>query len=380
VHIRHRQGKLNLPEPTFMRGPGETPGTFALESAVDEISYQLKIDPLELRLRNYSKEKNPHSGLPWSSNHLGWCFEKGAERFGWKQREPSVGTMRDGALLVGYGMATATFPGVRFGGACRLRLFPDGRLLVQTSCHEIGQGAYMAMGQMAASQLGIGIEKLKVELGDTTLPTGPIAGGSNTTATMSVAIVNAARDLKSALNKPNGTGDDLVNAVVATGKPFVESTGLSIPGPEMEKHAFHSFGAHFIEVAIDPLMPRVQVRRVVSAIDVGRIVNHKLASSQIIGGVVMGIGMALTEETHHDARTGRYVNDNLADYAVAVNADVGSIEVMFSDRPDPHFNPLGVRGVGEIGITGVAAAIANAVYHATGKRVRELPVLPHKVI
>ncbi len=377
---KHEVVPLDLPEPTFMRAPGECPGSFALESAIDELASKLGLDPLEIRLKNHAKTKFPATGLPFSSNYLAECYTTAAEKFGWSKRDPKPKSMTENGMLIGYGMATATFPGNRFGGAARIRMMNDGRVVVSTAAHDVGTGAYTVLTQIAADALGVDPSLVKMELGDSILPPGPLAGGSNTTATVSGMIVNAAQELAKTLGKPDGKGDELVQAVKATGKPFVEAMGSSAPGPEMAQHAFHSFGAHFVQIAIDPLMPRVQVRRVVSMFDVGRIINPKTARSQGVGSIVMGIGMALTEQTHYDLRTGRTINDNLADYAVPVNADIGDIEVMFTDKPDPYFNPMGVRGLGEIGITGIAAAIANAVYHATGVRVRELPISPHKII
>lgn len=380
LHWKHELVPLNLPEPTFMRAPGECPGTFALESAIDELAYKLGRDPLELRLINHAKEKHPVTGLPFSSNYLADCYKTAAEKFGWTKRDPKPKSMTEKGMLIGYGVAGATFPGMRMGGAGRIRLMSDGRAILSTAAHDLGTGAYTAFTQMAADALGIEPGKIKVELGDSILPPGPLAGGSNSTATVSVMIANAAAELRKALGKPEGRGQELVDAVKASGKPYVEAVGMSAPGPEMGKHTFHSFGAHFVEVAIDPLMPRVQVRRVVSMFDAGRIINPKTARSQGIGGIVMGIGMALSEETYFDPRNGRAMNDNLADYVIPVNADIASIDVMYTNKPDPHFNPQGVRGLGEISITGIAAAIANAVYHATGVRVRELPIHPFKVI
>jgi xanthine dehydrogenase YagR molybdenum-binding subunit len=376
----HEIVPLDLPEPTFMRAPGESPGSFALESAMDELAIQLNIDPVELRLKHFAKEKNPASGQPVSTNYLDECYAQAAERFGWSKRNPKPMSMRDGDLMIGYGMATAMYPGNRFGGQVRIRLMADGRAIVSTSAHEMGQGTYTALTQVASDALGIDDAMIKVELGDSVLPPGPLAGGSNQTATCSVMIYQAAEKLAEQLGKKGENGQSLVEAVKASGKPFEDAMGTSMPGPEMQQYSFASKGCHFVEIAIDPLSPRVQVRRVVSMFDVGRIISPKQARSQGIGGIIMGIGMALTEATHYDGRTGRTVNDNLADYAVPVNADIPDIEVMFTDKADLKFNPSGVRGVGEIPITGVAAAIANAVYHATGVRVRDLPILPHKVI
>jgi xanthine dehydrogenase YagR molybdenum-binding subunit len=407
VEFKHRVTHVNIAQPTFMRAPGEASGTFALESAIDELAYKLNADPVELRLRNLPKGKNPHNGLPWSSYHADECLRTAADKFGWARRDPKPGSMRDGRYRVGYGVALASFPGIKFGGACRIRLFAEGNALVSTSAHDLGTGAYTVFTQIAADELGLPTEKVKVELGDSNLPMGPLAGGSNSTATVSHMIHNAAEDLRkklavmaitdaqSPLNglKVEGVrveGQFVVSAdgsnrvavgelIGRSGKPAVEANGMTMPGPE--NFAFHSFGAQFVEVAIDELNPRVVVRRVVSMFDAGRIVNPKTAWSQLAGGIVWGIGMALTEEAHWDDRTGRCVNDNFADYAIAVNADMPpTLEVMWTDKPDPHLNPLGVRGIGEIGITGVAAAIANAVYHATGKRVRELPITPEKLL
>ncbi len=380
LEFTHEITPLNLPEPTFMRAPGETPGSFALESAMDELSYKLNIDPLELRIRNCAKDKHPFSGKPWSSYNLLQCYTQAAEKFGWKSRNPKVAGTKEGDLMVGMGMATAMFPGVRFGGVARIKMFADGKAILSTAAHDLGTGAYTVFAQMTADALGIDPENVKVELGDSILPPGPLAGGSNSTATVSVMIHAAAAALRESVGAVGVRGAGLVSAVKATGKPFVEATAPGVPGPELAESAFNSFGAHFVEVAIDPLMPRVQIRKVVSMFDVGRIVNPKTARSQGIGGIVMGIGMALTEETHHDARSGRIVNNNFADYAVPVNADIGPIEILFVDKPDTKFNPDGVRGLGEIGITGIAAAVANAVYHATGKRIRDLPILPDKLL
>jgi xanthine dehydrogenase YagR molybdenum-binding subunit len=280
--------------------------------------------------------------------------------------------------------------------------------LVSTSAHDLGTGAYTVFTQIAADALGIPFEKVKVELGDSNLPPGPLAGGSNSTATVSHMIYNAVAALRKKLAQQavsdaesplKGLSADavefdgleafatadpskrvsLTDLVRRGGKPAIEADGMLMPGPE--QYAIHSFGVQFVEVAIDDLNPRVQVRRVVSMFDAGRIVNPKTAHSQFLGGITWGIGMALTEETHWDARSGRCVNDNLADYAVAVNADMPpQIEILWTDKPDPHIGPLGGRGIGEIGITGVAAAIANAVYNATGKRVRDLPITPDKLV
>lgn len=407
VEFRHKVTQVNLSQPTFMRAPGEAPGSFALESAMDELAEKLSIDPLQLRLINLPREKNPHSGRPWSSYHLETCLHTAAEKFGWSRRNPTPGANRDGRFRIGHGMALASFPGVKFGGACKVRLFAEGNALVSTAAHDLGTGAYTVFTQIAADALGLPVEKVKVEMGDSNLPPGPLAGGSCSTATVSHMIYNAVASLRQKLAQlaaadgesplkglragelrvqgveiTSADGSKRVSAldlIRRTGKPAVEADGMVMPGPE--EYAFHSFGVQFVEVAINDLDPRVQVRRVVSMFDAGRIANPKTARSQLVGGIVWGIGMALTEETHWDDRTGRCVNDNFADYAVAVNADIPpDVEVLWTDLPDPHIGPLGGRGIGEIGITGVAAAVANAVYNATGRRVRELPITPDKLI
>lgn len=410
IEIEHTLYQVNIATPTPMRAPGETPGTFALESAMDELACALKMDPVQLRLVNYA-EAHPISGKPWSSKHLKECYERGAEEFGWSRRNPQPGSMRDpDGTLVGWGMATATYPGFRFAGAARARLTSDGRAVVSSAAHDLGTGAYTVFTQVSADALGLPMEKVTFILGDSSLPKAPVAGGSNTTATISEAILRAADAVKDKLaalvtgaKESPLFGQKTADLILADGRLSLKSdpakgekftdilrrakqdaveaeSGLTHPGEEAEKFAFQSFGAQFCEVKIDPLLPRVRVTRFVSAIDNGRVLNPKTSRSQIIGGVIMGLGMALMEETNYDPATGRPVTQNLADYHVCVNADVAEITPLFIDIPDPHINSLGARGIGEIGITGVAAAVANAVYHATGKRIRELPITLDKLI
>lgn len=408
VFTPHKIARRHVASPTFMRAPAETPGMFALESAMDELSYALKMDPLDLRRANFA-EVNGISNRAWSSNFLLECYDVGADKFGWKSRKPEPRATRDGDHLVGYGMATATFPGLRFPASARVRYYADGKVVAGSSTHDLGTGAYTVFTQVTAESLGVPVENVTFELGDSTLPRGPLAGGSNSSATVSEAIVNAVDDLhkkmieaaiadaKSPVNgipaddveardgkviaKADDAKSEPFTAIIArAGKPFIEGSASAAPTAEMRKHAFQSFGAHFVEVRVDELLGRVRVSRVFSAIDVGRILNHKLAKSQIQGSVVMGIGMALMEHTVFDSRTGRPVTDSLADYAVPVNADIRDIDVYFTDKADPYLNRVGCRGVGEIGITGVAAAVANAVFHATGKRVRKLPITPDALL
>lgn len=400
---------VNISTPTFMRAPGECPGTYAVESAMDELAAKLRIDPVELRLRNYS-DVHPVTGKPWSTKHLKEAYQVGAEKFGWAKRSPQPRSMMKDGRLIGWGMATATYPGYKMMATARVRLDAAGNALVQCAAHDLGTGAYTVMTQISAEALGLPMEKVKFELGDSDLPFGPVAGGSNSSATVGSAIYEAAKalhfslaklasaDPKSPLHgvdptKVRLTGveqlglegsavqfDTLAAIVARSGQPFVEGVGGTKPPEEKGPLAFQSFGAHFCEVSIDPLLPQVRVTRVVSVVDCGRVLNAKTARSQIMGGVVMGLGMALTEETVYDPTTGLPITRNLADYHVPVNADVSDLEVHFVGEPDLAFNPMGARGMGEIGITGTAAAVANAVYHATGRRVRDLPITLDKLI
>lgn len=409
IRVEETVYPVNVATPTFMRAPGECPGSYALECALDELAIALKMDPVALRLVNHA-DNHPTKNLPFSAKHLKEAYQSGAERFGWAKRNPEPRSMREGDLLVGWGMATATYPAHKMSAAAKVILRADNTATVQCATHDLGTGAYTAFTQISSEQLGIPFENLTFELGSSDFPFGPVAGGSNSTGTVGTAIHEAAvlahkavaelavKDPKSPLY--NAKLDDI--ALVAEGRIGVvtdkaksdsftdiikragrDSIEVQSEQPKMEQsktHAFQSWGAHFCEVKIDPLLPRVQVTRVVSVMNCGRVVTPKPARSQIIGGVVMGIGMALTEETSYDPATGLPVIRNLADYHVPTNADVPEIDVSFVGEPDFTFNPIGARGMGEIGVTGIAAAIANAVYHATGKRVRDLPITPDKLI
>jgi xanthine dehydrogenase YagR molybdenum-binding subunit len=400
---------INVSTPTFMRAPGECPGSYALECALDELAIALKMDPVALRLANHA-DNHPTKNLPFSAKHLKEAYQLGAEKFGWAKRNAEPRSMRDGDLLVGWGMATATYPAHKMSAAAKVQLRANNTATVQCATHDLGTGAYTAFTQISSEQLGLPFENITFELGKSDFPFGPVAGGSNSTGTVGTAIHDAAvlvhkalaelavKDAKSPLY--NAKLDDIamvaegrIGVVTETAKSDSYADILKRAGrdsievqseqtqPEQSKtHAFQSWGAHFCEVKIDPLLPRVQVTRVVSVMNCGRIVSAKTARSQIIGGVVMGLGMALTEETSYDPATGLPVTRNLADYHVPTNADVPEIDVSFVGVPDFTFNPIGARGMGEIGITGIAAAIANAVYHATGKRVRDLPITPDKLI
>jgi xanthine dehydrogenase YagR molybdenum-binding subunit len=383
VATPHKLVRVNVAPPTPMRAPGDCPGSFALESAMDELAETLGMDPVELRLRNYA-DKDPAEGKPWSSKHLKECYERGAEKFGWKKRSREPRSMKDGDLHVGWGMATALYPGFRRPASARIRLSSDGRALVQAATQDLGTGSYTVFTQVAADALGLPVEQVTFELGDTDFPEAPVSGGSNTAASVSEAILQAAVALKEKLLGATGgavRSHSFTDLLTQAKLPFVEAEATVKPEDEKTKaYSIHSWGAQFCEVKIDPLLPRVQVTRWVSVIDGGRILNPKLGRSQILGGVTMGIGMALMEHTAYDPRTGRPVTDNFADYAIPVNADIPEIDVELLNYPDRVINTLGCRGIGEIGITGAAAAVANAVYHATGRRVRDLPITPDKLL
>jgi xanthine dehydrogenase YagR molybdenum-binding subunit len=401
--------RLNAGTPTFMRGPGEAPGTFVLESAMDELAYALKMDPLELRRLNHA-DTDPEHNRPWTSKSLLECYRVGAERFGWKKRPLQARATRDGNVLIGMGMATALFPAIRFPCTAVVRVLADGSATVQCAAADIGTGAYTVFTQVASDTLGLPPEKVRMELGDTTLPPGPLAGGSASTASAGPAIQNASTQVLQELVKLAiaDTGSPLhgltaQDVLAENGKlvsrkdrtkaetyaqliarkqlPHVEGKADSAPTPEhQQKHSGFAFGAHFVEVRVDEALGIVRISRIVTTMAAGRILNAKTARSQIQGGVIFGLGMALTEETLRDPRLGRVMTADLADYHVPVHADVPDIDVTFIEEVDPHVNSMGIKGIGEVGATGIAAAVANAVFHATGKRVRELPITLDKVM
>ncbi|GAX39753.1 aldehyde oxidase and xanthine dehydrogenase, molybdopterin binding protein [Tolypothrix sp. NIES-4075] len=408
IETSHRLVQLDTGTPTFMRAPGEASGSFALESAMDELAYALNIDPVELRLRNYA-EVDPSKGLPWSSKSLRECYILGAERFGWRKRNPKPRSMRDGNYLIGWGMATATHPTNRSPASAIAQIMADGTAVVRTGSQDIGTGTYTVMTQVAAEALGIPVEKIRIELGDTNLPETPVSGGSQTAASVGSSVHLAGTQARSKLMqlaladeksplygsnvedviaengslflKNKSSASETYGAILARHKmKMIEARADAKPGEEKEKYSMHSFGAQFAEVRVNPDSGEVRVTRWVGTFGVGRLLNAKTANSQLVGGIVYGIGMALMEHTVMDPNLGRVVNHDLAEYHVPVNADVPAIEVLFVDERDPHVNPLGIKGIGEIGITGTAAAIANAVYHATGKRIRDLPITLDKLL
>ena len=391
--------------PTAMRGPGAVPGLFALESAMDELAIALKMDPVQLRLQN-EPEIDEMENVPFSSRHLKECLTRGAETFGWAQRNPDVGSMRRDGKVIGWGMAACTWIAERFPAEVALQLNADGTVRVACGTQDIGTGTYTVIAQMTAEMLGVDVSKVKVVIGDSSLPPGPWAGGSMATASMVPALVEATDAAKKQLLKAASADDDHFSGVKSDeldytdghvhrksqapdqGRRFeqvlasarishVEGKGKSagtFGGKEKKKYSSHSFGAHFVEVTWEPEIARLRVSRVLSVIDGGRIINPLTGRNQIEGAVVMGVGMALFEATHYDKRSGKALNSNLADYLMTTHADAPAMDVVFLDYPDTKLNALGARGIGEIGLAGVAAAITGAVYHATGVRVRELPV------
>ncbi len=375
---------LNLPSPTYMRAPGESPGMFAIESAMDELAYELKMDPLHLRLANHA-DADPVEGKPWSSKSLKECYQQAADRFGWSKRDPAPRSMRNGRNLIGWGMASATYPAHRSPASARATMKADGTVVVASGTHEMGMGTATVMRQLAAETLGVPVERVSFEYGDTNLPQAPISAGSMTVASVGSAVFGAATELKNkiaALDNadPNSLGADSYHAILA--KHYLDhvETQFDAKPPQDEPYATQAFGAHFVEVAIDQDIPVVRVQRMVSAFAGGRVLNAKTTRSQFYGGIIMGIGMALSEETHLDRRIGSYVNVNFGEYLVPVNPDIRDLDIIIVPEEDAHVNPIGAKGLGEIGIVGVAPAIANAVYHATGKRIRELPITSEKLM
>jgi xanthine dehydrogenase YagR molybdenum-binding subunit len=402
VRTSYRLTPLDIGTPNHMRGPGESSGMFALESALDELSYALGIDPIELRRRN-EPTMDEGENKPFSSRSLVQCYERGAERFGWAQRTPAPRSMRVGRLLIGMGVASATYPVWYLPTSARVRLSADGTAAVEVAASDMGPGTYTSMTQVAAETLGIPLEQVRVSIGRSDFPPAPPHGGSMTMASVGSAVraaCLAARDkvTRRALADQRSpvfgasldgvewiggsvrrlgdtsTGHSYRDILAGNGQP-IEAHASNHRDPEAaQRYSMHSFGAVFAEVAIDPDVGTIRVRRALGAYGAGRIVNPLLASSQCTGGMIGGIGMALMEQTALDARDGRPVNAHMADYLMPVNLDIGQLEALFVDEDDPYVNTLGVKGLGEIALVGMAPAIANAIHHATGKRVRHLPI------
>jgi len=406
--------------PGFMRAPAETPYMFALESAMDELAHELGMDPVELRRVN-DAQTDPINGMPFSSRSLMKCFDQAAARFGWSKRDSTPGSMRDGDWLVGWGCATSTYPCYLGPAAARLSLAPNGKAMIQLAGHEIGTGAYTVVAIVVADRLGLKVEDVTVSMGDSDYPPVAVAGGSNNAASTSLAAAKACEEIRHRIAKaavqavgspfaggnpatltladsklagPGGKTESLANAISrVSGGPIeviAENTPEGLPadtiaGLHQGKFALLggtarkdvtalAFGAHFVEVRIHGRTGEIRVPRVVSAFAAGTIINPLTAYSQFMGGAIWGLSSALLEATEIDHRDARYINDNLADYVIPVNADIGQVDVIFVPEEDNRVNPMGIKGIGEIGIVGMNAAVANAVFHATGQRVRQLPI------
>jgi xanthine dehydrogenase YagR molybdenum-binding subunit len=405
LRVTSALARRNVGTPTPMRGPGAVPGLYATESAMNELAVQLKIDPVKLRLAN-EPDLDEGIKLPFSSRHLRECLTIGAEKFGWSQRTPAIGSMKRDGLTIGWGMASCTWQAKRLPCFARVELRDDGTALVTSATQDIGTGTYTILAQVAAEKLQLPVEKIEVVLGDSSLPSGPISGGSMVTASVIPAVLTAAGKAIDALfgiavktpgsklegKKPTeltfqdgrvgtkaGDGempfpDALRQAKIRSVSGQGSSQGNFGDDDSKAEFSMHSFGAHFVEVVWQPEIVRLRVNRVLTVIDAGRIVNPLAGRNQIEGAVVMGIGMALFEETQYDPRNGASINSNMADYIVPVNADVPKLDVIFLDYPDLQINEFGARGIGEIGLAGVASAITSAIHHATGVLARTLPV------
>lgn len=374
VVTRYRLVEMNINSPCPMRAPGTATGIMALEIAMDEMADQIGLDPIEFRLRNHAA-RDDDKDLPWSSNELRACYTLGAERFGWSQRSPIPRRNRNGRFLIGHGMATAFYPSHRAPASAQAILFANGSAVVRTAASDMGPGTYTAMTQLAADALGLPMERVHFELGDTDMPKAPVHGGSITLASVGNAVVSACRNLRTQLG---GDGDP-VALMRGLGVEKLEAEGQAGPGDETKTYSSSAFGAVFVEVMVDPAFGVVRVPRIIGAYDIGTVVNPKIARSQCIGGMVGGVGMALLEQAEWDPRLGRIMNANLAEYLVPVNADIQELDALFVPSEDKIFNPLGSKGVAEIALTGVAPAIANAIYNATGHRLRHLPLTPDRL-
>jgi xanthine dehydrogenase YagR molybdenum-binding subunit len=405
IHLEVRTCYLDMLANTFMRAPGESVGTFALECAMDELAQEMDIDPIELRICN-EPEKDPIAGTPFSSRHIVQAYQAGAERFGWNKRQ-TPGKRRDGEWLIGMGCATATYPYYRMpGGVARITLTREGRATIEIAGHEMGMGTSTVQTQIAADRLGLPLDDIDFRYGDSSFPGVVLAGGSQQTAAIGMAVRTTCDKLKEELLALIGndsplaglTPDEIVSAesglakkdeptrfetytsILARAQREAVMVEASAPAPVETMHwSMHSYGAMFCEARVNAITGETRVSRFLGSFDCGRIMNPKTAASQFRGGIIMGLGLALTEETQFDERHGRIMNPSLAEYHVPVHLDVPEIDIIWTDIPDPH-TPMGAHGIGEIGITGTAAAVANAIYNATGKRVRDLPITLDKLL
>jgi xanthine dehydrogenase YagR molybdenum-binding subunit len=406
ISTRYRILPLDVSTPIWMRGPGEATGAYALESAIDEIAYAVNIDPLEFRIRNHT-DSDPEKKMPWSTKYLKDCFKMGADAIGWNKRPLKAGTLVNGTWKIGYGMAVGTFGANRNSAKVRAKLYDNGSLLLQSAVTDIGPGTGTAMTQIAADTIGIKPENITFQLGNSEFPHAPNQGGSSTVNSVGSAVVAALKALQqkivalAAANLPDFKGVTIDQVTFEDGKLKVKGKATSValseilkksstpdvdvieeakPGDEGKNYSKYSYSVHFAEVHVNSITGMVKVKKVVTCADAGTIINQKTAANQMIGGVTGGIGMALQEDAVMDHRYGRYITKDLADYHVPVHADVPNIEVLFVNKPDYIVDPLGTKGIGEIAIIGVAPAIANAIFNATGKRIRQLPITPDKLI
>jgi xanthine dehydrogenase YagR molybdenum-binding subunit len=404
----YRVVPLDVNLPTFMRGPGAVTGTFALESSMDDLAHRLGLDPIELRLRN-EPDRDQTDGMPFSTRRLADCLKQGANTFGWDRRNPTPRVTRDGGQLIGIGMAAAAYHTTRSQCAVLARVNADGTADMQSGTSDMGPGTYTSMTQVAADALGLPISRVRFALGDSNFPAAPAHSGSRTMASVGSGVFTAAnmlrdRFIRTAVVDPgsplNGLRPEEVGIadgrMFATGQrdrgesyqdllrrrgwPSLDSEQTWVPGDADKRYSMYAYGAVFAEVAVDEMLGAVRIRHVYACYDAGRVINPKLAHSQAIGGMVGGIGMALLESTNLDHRDGRIVNANMSDYLVPVNADVPALDAVFLPAEDKIADPIGVKGLGELVIVGVPAAIANAVFNATGKRVTDLPITLEKLL
>jgi xanthine dehydrogenase YagR molybdenum-binding subunit len=388
--------RSDIGTPSFMRAPGWAAGVNVLEIAMDEMAYEAGMDPIEFRLKNYA-DQDPEKSRAFSSKSLRECYRLGADRFGWSRRSPEPRSMRQGDTLIGWGMASAVYPVHRSKSGARAQIAPDGSILVESGTIDLGTGTYTVMTQVAADALGVPASQVTFRLGDTAYAEAPISAGSQTATSVGNAVAAAAKALRAEIARAMNAAPDaiqirgdrviaagrserLADLIARRGQRFLEADSEAQPGPEQQQFSMYVFGAQFAEVRVDAALGQLRVSRMTGAFGAGKILNARTARSQFMGGMVWGIGFALYEDAHMDPRLGRFVNHDLAEYHIPVNADVPEIEAVWVDEADTHVNPLGVKGIGEIGICGSAAAIANAVFHATGKRIRDYPITLDKVI